>query len=424
MFNNLTNTHLADASSEELELAMGAPAKTVTDKGETTDNKPVDEEKKDKPTKQTKTTSSKSISQPNIGDLSDVEDDDLGSAFNTSEEDTSNTKEDETDDENPDDTKDEGEEENDEGNDKNTEDDDGTEIAIGDFLKARVDLLVKKGAWVDFEGRDTAEWDEATFEEMEMKQMDYKRELMREEIMDGFGPLGRQIAEYTANGGNPDKIIDMFKEEQRLDNLSTETEEGQRNVVFKYLTEVLGKSPERANKAIQTLIADKELALEAEENKKLMQKAIQSQIDQEQEKQRQKIEAAREDQAKTLQKFSNDVVTYVNSATDMGDDEKAEVINALTKFDKKLKNGTPINQFYEKFADFKKNLPDYITLVRLVLNPKKFTESLITQGNNKAAERAFQLARTANSSKKTKSVSPAPGGPNAGKPKTTFKLMM
>ena len=70
---------------------------------------------------------------------------------------------------------------------------------------------------------------------------------LRDEVLQSFGPYGREIATFSENGGNPDDLIDIFKEEQRVQGVDITTEDGQKEMVFQYLTKVVGRSAIKAN---------------------------------------------------------------------------------------------------------------------------------------------------------------------------------
>jgi hypothetical protein len=466
MFENLSNTNVAQASEEDLLTAAGPSGddkekgkksgdtkdKNQGDddgktKGKKTDGK-TDDKSKDKsasgPKKSVSALSSKDLNTA-LGDQDDDDDDQDDDAVDDDAADddagevpkkkTSKKKKEETsddddqDDESDDDNDDEDQDNEDEDKDDDEKDkDDENEkdsgnIDVKDFLKARVDLLIKTGKWYDFEGREDVEWDEETFEQIETKQQEAKEAEIREEMLTSFGPYGSAIAEYAANGGDPEKLIDIFKEQQRVVALSVETEDDQKAVVLKYATEFQKMKPKAAQTYINALIADKELETVAKDAKESMEKELKDQEDALQQEQAD-VKAANEAKVKSdLQEFSQKVTQVLNSRTDISPEEKKELSKVLTKFDKKLKNGVPVNEFYFKFAEFKKDLPNYIEFVRFVLDPKKFIKSKENKGKTDANEKAFKLVRTGNKSKKAKSSGNPGGDGGSGGKKTTFKLI-
>lgn len=445
MFENLsaqvqpvTEQEVLDIFSDESNPApKGGAVKTDT-KGK---NQPGDKSKttpqaKAKPSKTTSSTENTDIVKTKtLTDFSEEVDDVFGGDDEDEDQDDNTeagkstkktVKTDDEDDDNEDESNDE--DQDDDTNEDNDDDEDedenkggNDETEIKNFIKSRVEFLVKKGEWADYEGREDEDWTEDRFAEVELDQRNYQKQLMTDEILDSFGPIGREIANYTKNGGNPDDLLDIFKEQQRVESFSVETEESQRALVLKYETEFLGKKPERVKKYIDTLIADKELQTYATEAKEAMESALNLQAEELQTAQTAKAEQAQAKQKQAIQKFSSDVNKLVNEDKNIPADEKKELIRILTKYDKKLPNGTPVNEFYEKFAEFRKDLPNYLKLVRLVMNPEKFEKTLKTSGKNDATEKAFKLVRTADKTRKAKSKDIT--NPGVSKPGTKFRLL-
>jgi hypothetical protein len=254
---------------------------------------------------------------------------------------------------------------------------------------------------------------------MELEQRQNMKDKMREDLLTSFGPYGKQIAEHSENGGDPDELIDIFKEEQRVQSLSVETEDAQRDVVFLYETQFNNKKPERAKKYIDSLVADKELANEAKEAKEKMEEYWANEREQLVEQQAETAKEQKKRQKESFEKFSGEVTKFITGTKDIPEAEKQNIIKVLTKFDKKGPNGLPVNDFFFKFAEFKKDLPNYIDLVRFVLDPKKFSKQLKNEGKTESVEKGFSLIRQTNKSKKNKSA--ATGG--SGSKKSNFRLM-
>lgn len=435
MFNNMPEgTKIVEASEEDLLAAIGETDTEDKSKGKKSDTGGSDDDTDDTDTgskEKTKKVSKKSSGKGKSAiekKISDMSKDDFEIALGgdddeeeEDEEEETNLEEDEEEDEDEGKKKDD---ESEEDEDEEDEDEDEGDLTVNKFLKARVDFLIKKGEWVDFEGRTDVEWDEDNFAEMELKQRAYQKELMAEEILDDFGPTGRQIAEYVVNGGNPDDLIDIFKEQKVVDNLSIESEDQQRDVVYKYATEFQNMRPERAKKYIDSLVADKELAEVAKEAKDNMTEDLKAQAEELQKSQQRAAQQKETRIQENIKKFSTDVNSFLTSNKEIPDDEKQELAKVLTRFNKKLQNGTPVNDFYFRLAEFRKDLPNYINLVRFVLNPKKFMKSAENKGKTEEAEKAFSLIRTSNKGKKVKSVDVNTGDKKSGKKQVSgFKLM-
>jgi hypothetical protein len=445
MFNNMNDTKIVDATPEDLLVALGESPDDQTGKGKKAKEVTDDDKGEDKTKgKNQKASKSSGKDKPATKDVSVLSDDDLDIALGIEEEEDSeeegkndknkskkSSKKDENEEDKDEDEvdeideqdKDDDEDEDKKEKEEKDKDEDEGDLSVGNFLKARVDLLIQKGEWVDWEGReDIEEWDEDAFAKMELQQREYQRAQLREEILDDFGPVGRQIADYTAKGGDPEDLIEIFKEQKVVENLSIESEDDQKKVVLKYATEFQGMKPERATKYVNALIADKELAEVAKEAKDSMEKELKEELNQLKATQDAQIEERKRRTRETLQKFASDVSNVINSRTDIDVEEKKQILQVLTKFDKKLKDGTPVNDFYFKLAEFRKSLPNYIDMVRFVMNPKKFIKSAENKGKTAEAEKAFRLVRTSNAKKSVKSVD-VNKDEKTGKKTTGFKLL-
>lgn len=457
MFNNLPGASVSDVNENDLIAGFGSEEEAADDtkknggKEKTSDDSKKSTGKSDKSNKGKSATASATTKSKTS--VSDMPSGDLGDAFSSDDDEEENDEEDQDDedtkkkndkkkaagtkkkeedvsdddDEDADDDDEETDEDQDDedADDDDEDNDDETPVEIKDFLKARVNLLLKKGEWKQFEidGKKPGdiEWDEDTFAEIELQQRSWQRQELKDDLLDSFGPYGRDIAEYASNGGDPDKLIEIFQEQQRIQTSDITNEDGQKAMVLEYQTKVLGKSVESANRFIKNLIADKELEAEAKETKTLLDKDLEEQAE--------ALKTEAEETKKANEKaikdsqllFAKNVNELVNKATDIPADEKQQLIKVLTKFDKQLKNGAKVNEFYFKFAEFKKDLPNYIKLVRLVMNPEKFMKSLKNEGKTETAEKVFRMGRTANSKKKVKTN--ASSSEEGGSKKSGFRLL-
>ncbi len=84
------------------------------------------------------------------------------------------------------------------------------------ILKNTVNFLIEKGIWQDFDGRDDLELDEETYAELAVKQDEARLTDKFNELVDSTGDYGEAIISHIKNGGNPDEIIDIFKEQKQV----------------------------------------------------------------------------------------------------------------------------------------------------------------------------------------------------------------
>jgi hypothetical protein len=445
MFNNLTDK-VANASAEDILIAMGEDAtdktKGKTNAGKTNVEKTDSKKSADSKEKTTKSAASTATSTTPKAVVSEMAKKDLDNAFDVDDEDVDDEDEDadetetpakkkdakkdakkavkkaevetEEDEDQEDEDKDE-EDEDTEDTDKDDEDkedeedddtDQGSDVTVPDFLKARVQLLLDKGGWKPFQldgkNPDEIEWTEETFEEIELQQNAWIKEELSNQIMESFGPYGKEIAAHIQNGGDPDELIDIFKEQQAVKAVDISTEEGQKEIIFQYQTQILKRKPARANQEIENLIANKMLQSDAEEAKEHIEEHLKEQAETLKAEQATAKKNADNYAKQQRDKFTNDVTDIVSKADYIDDNEKKDVIKLLTNFKRELPNGQKVNDFYFKMSEFRKNLPDYIDLVRFVNNPKKFKESLKNEGKTKEANKSFKLARGVQDKKKAK----------------------
>ena len=81
-----------------------------------------------------------------------------------------------------------------------------------EFLKNSVNYLIEKGLFKDFEGREDLEVTEEIFSQLLEQQVKKQIEEGYETKKKSAGEYGEAILEYLDNGGEADKIIDLFKE--------------------------------------------------------------------------------------------------------------------------------------------------------------------------------------------------------------------
>lgn len=392
MFENLNSeAFVEEASAEDLLIALGDP-----DKG------PLpDKDKGTKPTDKNPAKSGTGSTGTSDKDLADIPKADLKAAT---------TGQDDDDDDDDDEGKNDGKNTGTEGT--NDDDDDEGKVKSNDaattseFLKSRVQFFIQNGEWdgdfeIDGKKPEDIEWDEDTFGEIDLQQRSAWKEQARAEIVNSYGPYGKAIADHIIAGGDPDTLIDIFKEQQEVKAFDISSESGQEDLVFRYQTEILGRKAERVKKDIVSWKADGVLEEEAKEAKTTWEQSLKKQ-ETEEKQAAINIKTANENRAKENQRvFIENVTTVVNGNKEISDDEKKQVIKALTTYNQELPNGQKVNAFYSKLAEFKKSLPNYIDLVRFVLNKDKFIKTVKNTGKNTANDKSFRMIRAANDKKQT-----------------------
>jgi hypothetical protein len=269
------------------------------------------------------------------------------------------------------------------------EEDGSKNEGVFSVLKNTVNYLVEQGVWDDFDNREEMDIDEDTYAKLVIEQDKRRVQGMFEEMVDSTGPFGKAIIDYVKNGGNPDEIIDLFKEQKQVDSINIENLDGQKDIIKHYYTEVMGWKSERAEKYISNLVLSNELESEAQEVKELFSSYYQkeaSRLNQEREQ-----FAARQQEAE--QAFESNIKAAVKERKDLTPNEKKLVENTLLRYDQKLPNGNMVNKFYVEFAKMQANPADYIDLVLFVMDKQKFVQKVATKEKTQAAASAFQFIK-------------------------------
>jgi len=256
-------------------------------------------------------------------------------------------------------------------------------------LKNTVDYLIEQGAWEDFEGREEMELDEEAYAKLVVEQDKRRVQSMFDEMVDSTGTFGKAIIDFVKNGGNPDEIIDLFKEQKQIQSINIDTLDGQKEIIKHYYTEVMGWKPEKADKYISNLVLSDELEAEAQEVKESIGAFYQ--------KEAQRLNAEREEfanrQKEAEQAFESNIRSAVKERKDLTPNERKTVEDYLLRYDQKLPNGNMVNKFYVNFAKMQANPADYIDLVLFVMDKQKFVQKVATKEKTEATASAFKFIK-------------------------------
>jgi len=264
---------------------------------------------------------------------------------------------------------------------------------IKNILANTTKYLIEKGIWQDFEGSDTLDIDEDTYAELAAKQTEEKVNSLFSELIDSTGDYGKAIISHIKEGGNPDEIIDLFKEQKTIESIDTSTPEGKVNIIGKYYNEVLGWKPERIQKHLQRIIADEDVDIEASEIEDKYKEHYQEQLAQ--------IEGERTAQKERNLERQKEFVTGIKSSlaeTEYTPKEKQLIEQALLNV-KKTEKG-PITDFNLKFAELQKDPKKLIDLVYYVMDQDGFKKRVNTKAETKVAAKTFSFIKGNSSTSK------------------------
>lgn len=260
---------------------------------------------------------------------------------------------------------------------------------VHSILKHTADFLIESGIWEDFEGREDLEMTQENYAKLVAEQDKRRVENMFSELVDSTGPFGKAIIEYTKNGGNPDEIIDLFKEQKSVESINIEETDGQKDIIKHYYSEVLGWKPEKIEKYMSNLMLSNELENEATEVKELFQQFYK--------KEAERLNSEREEftkkQKEAEEAFEGNIKTSIRDRKDLTTSEKRQVEEYLLSYDQRLPNGNLVNKFYVNFAKMQANPSDYIDLVLFVMDKQKFVEKVAIKEKSQAASKAFNFIK-------------------------------
>jgi hypothetical protein len=290
---------------------------------------------------------------------------------------------------------------------------------VSSVLKNTVDHLIKSGLWEDFDGRAEMDFTEEDYAQLSLVQEQRKVEAMFADLVDSTGAYGKAILSHLKNGGNPDDVIDLFKEQQQLKAIDTDSEDGKLELISRYYSEIVGWKPERIKKHIQSLVATPddmtdELAEISEKYNEYYDEQLAA-LDQHN-RQRQIAEARRQEM------FSQNITKAISERQDYTDPEKRMLQQSILNFKNELPDGRRVNDFYVNFAKMQQDPNLYIDLVQFVMNKDAYDTKIRSNAETKAATKAFSFVKggSASNKKGTNALPDQPATQPTGRGGTDF----
>lgn len=274
---------------------------------------------------------------------------------------------------------------------KEEKDAEGKEVSaeVKEVLTNTVDYLIKSGTWVDFEGREGLEITPEIYEEIAVEQDKVRLSSQFNELIDSTGLYGKAIISHIQQGGNPDEIIDIFKEQKELQAINTDSEDGKQTVIEKYYKEILGWKDEKVQKHIKRIIADDEVESEFADVNELYSKHYKEQLESVNRDAQEKARKVQE----SKEKFQSDIKAALEKENTLTPAQRRLVEDSILNFKHDLGNGQRVNDFYLKFAEIQKNPADYIDLVRYVMDKENYKKALEQKVETREAKKAFTFIK-------------------------------
>lgn len=275
-----------------------------------------------------------------------------------------------------------------------------TDASVVEVLKNTAKYYISKGLWKDFEGSEEAlnNLTEEGYADLAEKQYDAILEERHNEKIAKTGDYGKAIFDYIENGGNPDEVIDLFKEQQRIELIPIDSEDGQKQLIEKFYTEVYDWTSAKAKKYIDNLVSNDELESEAQEVDTKYKEYFKKEVESAQLQQKVAFQAEQDRQKEFIKTINN----KLTERKDFTEKERKIIQEAVFKYDKTLSDGTKVNAFYEKFAQMQKNPDDYLDLVNFVMNKEGYNAKVKAKEENKEVDKKWKWLAKNSATDKTK----------------------
>lgn len=260
---------------------------------------------------------------------------------------------------------------------------------IKSVLKNTTNYLIEKGIWSDFEGREELDLDENTYAELSAKQAEAQVQELFSELVDSTGDYGKAIISHIKNGGNPDEIIDIFKEQKQIESLDVSKDIPAEKLVEKYYSEVVGWSDAKIKRYVDSLKAEEDgLSNEATE--------VQSKFKEIYDAQLAKITAQQKEQQKAKEEenrqYLSTLAQTIDSFENFTEEDKKLIKNSVFKTTKKI-NGVAVNEFFAKFYDIQKDPKKYVELIHYVMAPEKYKSKIEAQEQKKITAKQWNFVK-------------------------------
>lgn len=257
-----------------------------------------------------------------------------------------------------------------------------------DILQKKAEGLIERGIWRDFEGREEFEWTDENYGDLAVQQAVWTAEDHFNELVDATGVYGKAIFNFIQNGGNPEEVIDLFKESKKIQSIDVTTEEGRTQLITDYYRG-LGWSAAKVKRFIDASVDAGTLEEDAEEVKVLIEEDIKKQVASKQKEQ----EAYMAQQKEAEDTFSRNITSALKQRADLTSEQKRDIAQSLLVYNKKLPNGRVVNQFTLDFATLQNNPSKYIDLVLFVKDHEGYLEALSKKEEKKAVKKVWNFVK-------------------------------
>lgn len=256
-------------------------------------------------------------------------------------------------------------------------------------LTNTVKFLIEKGIFKDFEGREDMKFTPELYQELLEAQVGAMVDERYTSKKQATGEYGEAIIDFVEKGGDADKIIDLFKEQKAIQEFDITDDESKKELVVKWYKENHGWKADKIAKYVSTLLAE-EGALEAEANDikgkydAFYKQQLKSLSDQQ--------AFFEQEQAKKQKAFETSISDTLTKTKDLDDVRRRLIKDALFK-QKKLEDGTTVNDLFIKLAQIQADPNEYIEFAEFVVDKKGYLKRKELEFQNKAVDKRFQFVK-------------------------------
>lgn len=260
---------------------------------------------------------------------------------------------------------------------------------IQEALKNTVDYLVSSGVWADFEGREDLEVTEEVYAKLVVEQDKLRVNSMFDELLDSTGDYGKAIISHIQSGGNPDDVIDIFKEQKETESIDTSTDDGKILKVEKYYKEVLGWKSAKVENFIKGLVAEEKLAEEFTDVEELYNKHYKQQL----EAVNKQAEEEKKQEVAKKEEFAKNIKSVLDADATLDTKTKKRLEESILDFKHNIGGGKKVSDFYLKFAEVQQNPKEYVDLVRFITDKETYLKTFQEKIETQVAKKEFSFIK-------------------------------
>jgi hypothetical protein len=255
------------------------------------------------------------------------------------------------------------------------------------MLSSTYQHLVKTGVWkeVEGEGFDPNQMTSEVYAQIAAQQATEAAHEAFGELMDRTGKY-RTILDHALRKGNPDEIIDLFKEEHKMNALDPKLPTDQKEMIRRYHTDIMEWDTADVDNFINKAEADNELEKYERIARKGYQRHIDSTIATKNAELKRKEDKATADREAFESTMSN-VIDQLKLPGDRADMFKRALFEPAFK----IAPDRTITAFQAKMMQVQNNPQEYFDLVHFIMDKKEYLHRATAKKENTQVQQQFKI---------------------------------